>query len=77
MDAAPVLKLSEHVLDFVSSAIESDVVRDVGLTVGFRGDAGADATIGQGVAKQSASYPLSPSSVLALGKASIMRGAPL
>jgi hypothetical protein len=51
VDTAPILKPSEHVLDFMASAIEPDVVRDLDLAVHFRRDAGGDTAIGQGGAK--------------------------
>ena len=56
VDAAPVFQPSEHVLDFVASAIEHCVVRDLDFPVHFRRDAGGDAAIGQGGAE-----PVEPS----------------
>jgi hypothetical protein len=47
VDAAPILKLSEHIFDFVALAIEQCVVGDLDLPVHFRRDAGGDAAIGQ------------------------------
>lgn len=49
VDAPPVFKFAEHVLDLVTLAIEGRVVRDGHLSVGLRRDAGGDATLGQGV----------------------------
>lgn len=51
VDAAPVLEFAEHVLDFVTLAIEGCIVRDGHFAVGLRRDAGFDPTLGQGMAE--------------------------
>ena len=51
VDASPVLKAAEHVLDAVALSVEHPVVRDRHLVVGFRGDARFDATLGQGLSQ--------------------------
>ena len=51
VDAAPVLESAEHVFDLVALFIEDGVMGDRELAVGFRGDAGFEATLGKGCAQ--------------------------
>lgn len=47
VDAAPVLELAEHILDFVALAVERSVEGERSLTVGFWRDAGFDTAPGE------------------------------
>src|SRR3546814_18537695 len=51
MDAPPILKPAEHVLDLVSLAIEQRIVRDRCLPVSLCRDAGGDAALRERLAK--------------------------
>jgi hypothetical protein len=50
-DAPPVLEFAEHVLDPVPLSVERPVVWYLDFPVGFRGDAGLDLPVGEGIAK--------------------------
>ena len=47
VDALPVFEPSEHVFDLVALFVEDGVIGDGDLPIGFRGDAGDDAALGE------------------------------
>ena len=47
VDSPPVFESSEHVSDLVALFVEEGVMGDRDLPVGFRGDAGGDAALGE------------------------------
>jgi hypothetical protein len=51
VDAPPVFEAAEHVFDSVALFVKDGVIRDRDLPVGFRGDAGGDAALGEGGAE--------------------------
>ena len=51
VNTSPILELSKHVLDFMALPVEAAVVWYLDLSVGFRGDAGLNSTVGESDAK--------------------------
>jgi hypothetical protein len=46
-NAPPILEASRHVFDFVALFVEEGVLVDRGFPVGFRSNAGGDASLGE------------------------------
>ena len=51
VDTAPILKLSEHVLDFMAVPVEATVILNLDFAVGFRGNTGLNSTVSKGGAE--------------------------
>ena len=51
VDASPVFEAPEHVFDLMALFVEQGVMGDRGFPVGFRRNAGEDATLGEGGAE--------------------------
>src|ERR1700683_4600807 len=47
VDSPPIFEPSEHVFDLVAPFVEDGVIGDGDLPIGFRGDAGDDAALGE------------------------------
>ena len=77
VDAPPVFKAPEHVLELVALAVERGVVGDMDFPITLEGMQAAMPRAARAWRNQSASYPRSPSRTLAGGMASNTRAAPL
>jgi hypothetical protein len=67
VDAPPIFDAPEHVFDFVALLVEDGIIGDGDLPVGFRGDAGGDATLCEGGAEPIGVVALVGEELLGLG----------
>src|SRR5271156_5866373 len=77
VDAPPIFEATKHVFDPVTLFVEDGVIGDGDLPIGFRGDAGGEAALGEGSAEPIGVVALSARSSLASGRAGNISAAPL